>query len=123
MDYNWPEITTETTMEKLQEIHKRIWQYVIENGYKPDTPYTASCAACEYAFKVAEMVFPSDSLRHMCDCCPAIWVGDIETCCYHPLSPYDRWYNARLFDHKKEQKIYAAMVRDVEFKKEEREDV
>lgn len=35
---NWPEITEETPIEEVKRIHQMIWDYVIENGEKPDTP-------------------------------------------------------------------------------------
>lgn len=46
---NAPIITKETPLEMVEEIHHRIWDYVIENGHKPHTPYINDCAACAYA--------------------------------------------------------------------------
>lgn len=44
----WPKITVNTTLDELKEIHKRIWDYVIEYGRKPSTPYFSDCVCCEY---------------------------------------------------------------------------
>lgn len=53
MDTNeWPEITSDTTLDELKEIHERIWNYAIENLRKPSTPYCNDCAFCEYMRKM-----------------------------------------------------------------------
>lgn len=64
----WPEITKDTPLEEIKRIHQQIWQYVVENGKKPATPYLFSCSACEY---VAEFT-DSWELGH-CDICPIAW--------------------------------------------------
>lgn len=48
-NYIWPEITKNTPIEKVKKIHQQIWNYVIEHGKKPKTPYYFDCVACEYA--------------------------------------------------------------------------
>lgn len=44
----WPEITKDTPIEEVMRIHRRIWDYVIEHGEKPVTPYASDCAFCQY---------------------------------------------------------------------------
>lgn len=72
----WPMITKDTTIEELQFIHKKIWDYVIENGLKPMVPYVARCVGCEYARQISHGSF--------CNCfyCPIDWkkVSDFDTC-------------------------------------------
>lgn len=85
-NYNWPEITEDTTMEELQAIHKRIWQYVVENGGKPNTPYHNDCVACEY-----NGLFYFDEQFIRCDHCPIDW-GEDRPCCAGSL--YARWFGS-----------------------------
>lgn len=52
---DWPEITKETAVDEIFEIHRRIWDETIKNFIqtdiveKPGTPYRSNCAFCEYA--------------------------------------------------------------------------
>lgn len=75
---NWPEITKDTTIEELREIHKRIWLYAAEHGEKPETPYIWNCALCEWT-KIVTNYNPDN-----CLVCPAsrktIGLGHVDCC-------------------------------------------
>lgn len=88
-NYIWPEITEDTPIEEVKRIHRDIWNYVIEYGIKPITPYKFNCIACEY----------DAHYKGMCESCPIIWPADIDgdECCYSLSSDsglYDRWGHA-----------------------------
>lgn len=50
---DWPKITDDTPLEEIKRIHQQIWQYVVENGEKPKTPYIQNCVLCEYGYVLA----------------------------------------------------------------------
>ena len=62
----WPKITKDTPMEELKRIHQAIWDYAIEHGEKPETPYRSNCIACEWG----------DMHENHCLSCPIIWPGN-----------------------------------------------
>lgn len=101
-DETWPKITVDTTIEELQYIHKKIWQYAMDNGCKPITPYTGDCAACEYVACVVG-----------CDNCPIDWPDGLTCRCPTDEDLFSRWCNAR---SKNEALILARQIRDVKWK-------
>lgn len=116
---NWPEITKDTSLEEVRRIHRVIWQYVVENGYKPDTPYQHNCALCEYTY-----------IHHLkCTNCPAKWKMDEipygAIYCGQEGSPYYWWATCcrnmflkttghEFIPYTKTQ--LAEMIRDIPFK-------
>lgn len=60
----WPEITVDTTLDELREIHERIWDYAINFFRKPITPYFSNCAFCEYMRQLDSQAMPD------CGRCP-----------------------------------------------------
>lgn len=102
----WPEITVNTTLDELKEIHKRIWNYAIEHGRKPDTPYSCNCACCEYS--LLRFVESGCILRWWCHYCP---LGE-ELCCEGGL--YSKWISATKNDPE-EAKHLATLIRDAPF--------
>lgn len=92
----WPVITKDTPISEIQRIHRMIWDYVIENGEKPKTPYFCDCACCEY-----------DTLRaDDCSTCP---LYDRHACFYL----YIKWN----LDEEARDMI-AKQIRDAPFKEE-----
>lgn len=79
----WPEITVNTTLDELKEIHERIWDYAVEHLRKPDTPYASDCAFCEYMRKM----YPDRRRALLCYECP------INAICKGHL--YKDWFRAR----------------------------
>ena len=51
---DWPLITEETTLKDIREIHKRIWDYVIENGGNviPRTCTIVHCASMPFLIQI-----------------------------------------------------------------------
>lgn len=115
MDYNWPEITTETTMEELQEIHKRIWDFVIDHQTKPRTPYKNNCVACEYDDLVMEEINSFKTFYHPCRYCPIAW-GEFGVC-----TDYESIYRLCLefmeCDRVAAASRLAILIRDLPFRK------
>ena len=114
----WPEITSDTPFDEIRTIHERIWDYVIETGVKPNTPYRSNCALCEYVFK--QEIKNVETCARYCDYCPAIWDQlDKTTCCYDMCSPYSEWFpsNHPFYDAEI-CKQAAIKVRNIPFKKE-----
>ena len=111
---NWPTITKETPIEELQKIHQSIWEYVIQHGIKPITPYESNCVACEYALIVAPK--PARTrYDDICPYCPIKWPND--RICIDPDSIFSKW--VRKFVPKDDEKQYATQIRDVSFKTKE----
>lgn len=108
-ELKWPEITKDTPMEEVKRIHQRIWDYVIEHGKKPDTPYTVDCAACTYI----------TLQREQCNDCPILWPknnrGD-RICCIND-GIYNQWRHAT----GKEKTELARQIRDLPWKFESEE--
>lgn len=116
---DWPEITKDTPLEEVRRIHRAIWQYVVENGEKPDTPYECDCVLCEYT-----------GVRYLtCDGCPAKWQMDKILYkadeCTQKGSPYYWWRKYRwsgyyqFIDHERipyTKTQLAEMIRDIPFK-------
>lgn len=65
----WPIITTETPMEELKEIHRFIWDIVMDKGWKPRTPYLHDCIGCEYCRAYAHKHSKSSCVN----ICPIAW--------------------------------------------------
>lgn len=108
-DYIWPEITSDTPLEVVRDIHRRIWDYVIEHGEKPDTPYKLDCVLCSYSKD--------------CENCPARWslleTDEGDPPCLNYDSPYYDWCTWSLIENDSEiVKEYAIKVRDIPFKEE-----
>lgn len=117
----WPEITEDTPLEEIKRIHQDIWDYVVKYGKKPDTPYIASCVACEYARKQFEyaMLFYEEP-ECECDLCPIFYRHErCNRCC----SLYIQWahLNERGLNSEEEKKI-AEAIRDYPFKFEREEE-
>lgn len=64
----WPEITKDTPPEEIKRIHQQIWQYVVENGKKPETPYMFDCVACAYNYSVL-----CNGMFRICEKCIINW--------------------------------------------------
>lgn len=119
---NWPTITKDTPIDKVFEIHRMIWNDVLELyhatgslyddlGYlnKPSTPYIYNCALCDYVF------WCSPNRRVDCENCPANWGSD-EGC-----QQYDGLYKRLLyFDPKRGETITSLIeaIRDIKPKEE-----
>lgn len=101
----WPEITKETPLEEIKRIHQRIWDYVIEHGEKPKTPYIANCVVCE-----SRHIQNADFI---CMKCPIAWPNNLTCMDYYNL--YCLW--ARQKDREKSVKL-ARQIRDLPFKYE-----
>lgn len=107
----WPEITKDTPLEEVRRIHKRIWQYVVDHGKKPETPYLHGCVLCEY-----DLAFGNGG----CLKCPVIPYSlektnePITSPMLHCLNGlYYLWRNASLRSKKTE---FAVKIRDIPFK-------
>lgn len=112
-EIKWSEITKDTPIEEVKMIHQKIWDYVIEHGDKPKTPYLCCCAACEY----------KNTQGIKCVSCPIIWpenrFGD--HVCHDINGLHTKWANAI-----GERKIeLACQIRDIpwKFEMEEKENV
>lgn len=106
-EMHWPEITKDTPLTEVKRIHQAIWDYVIEHGEKPNTPYRGNCACCEY-----DSLFNDD-----CSACPITPFTEISCC----GGLYKDWCDA---DSDKKAKI-AKLIHDILFesKLEEKQDV
>lgn len=117
---DWPKITKDTPLEEIRRIHKAIWQYVVENRYKPDTPYRNNCVLCEHTLNLNQ---------GLCINCPAKWKTEgipyEADNCYQKGSPYYWWkryiwggfdQNVDLKDISYTETQLAEMVRDIPFK-------
>lgn len=103
----WPKITKETPLEEIKAIHQRIWDYVIEHGKKPDTPYHGDCAACEY-----DNVMSINDIDN-CSKCPIAWPGDVK------CGSIESLYRKRCLEQGLEKEIaLARQIRDTPFKYE-----
>lgn len=99
----WPVITMETSMEELKEIHRFIWDVVIDARYRPQTPYVNNCVGCEYC-RVYGYKYATLSCT---DKCPIVWtVKDIYKICG------DEFYRWSVTHDSHNAKI----VRDIPFK-------
>lgn len=120
----WPKITAETPIEEIQRIHKRIWNYVIEHGEKPETPYAYDCVACTYVKLKRSIDLTTDAAFH-CESCPIDW-GDLGTCGGY-ASVYKLWSklskDARddfSTYYRTDANCIAVVIRDIPFKTNER---
>lgn len=105
---DWPEITKDTPLEEIKRIHQQIWQYVVENGKKPETPYRTNCVLCSYVLLH----------KNSCTDCAVDWGNECASCCTEDTL-YDRWRRARYYCNNKEQrKELAEKIRDIPFKYE-----
>ena len=73
---DWAKITKDTPLEEIKRIHQTIWDYAIENGRKPDTPYVCNCAACEWHCIHTGNRPGNYGIDNLCyDGCPIAWDG------------------------------------------------
>lgn len=117
----WPKIDANTDPKEIQRIHEDIWNYVIENGHKPQTQYIFDCVLCEYAAaRYHEFTSKYSGLTTVshCDFCPAIWdPEDIDlSYCWESWSPYSKWLpnDNPLYDEEQSRKA-AEQIRDIPF--------
>lgn len=111
----WPKITIDTPREELIRIHEQIWNYTIEHGDKPYTPYFGDCAACEFdgIFLLTKpYLFPVGLTSSVCKFCP---LGE-DFCSNDPTGLYRKWLSAKL---PRDKWKAAIEIRDAEFKSEE----
>lgn len=102
-NYIWPEITKDTPIEEVKRIHQRIWDYAIEYGTKPVTPYASFCAACAYIKARLEL----------CKDCPIIWPnGKCFGGRYGDGYLYSEWFNST----DKQKTELARQIRDLPWK-------
>lgn len=108
---NWPKITKDTPLEEVKRIHQKIWDYAIEHGEKPSTPYRNDCAACEYCHVT-------------CKHCPIDWKDDLIGIVLFGCSRlYRAWNGAQHISENEERAIsLAKKIRDIPFKYETREE-
>lgn len=100
---NWPKITKNTPLEEIKRTHQQIWQYVVENGEKPNTPYLHHCVLCEYA-----SIIRGESKKGICNYCPVDVYN--ASCCLNGL--FRKW----AFGTDEIKELYAKAIRDVPFK-------
>lgn len=113
----WPEITKATTLEEVRKIHRRIWQYMVDHGKKPDFSYVNHCVLCEYASVLLDS-FGWHILPECKNICPAIWGLDEYGCtryCDSPGALYGQWINETNLEKKRE---LAEQIRDIPFKED-----
>lgn len=103
--YTWPSITANTTLEETQFIHRIIWDYAIEYGKKPITPYINNCPACEWAW-----IRKPKGRESICSACPIAWPDGKN--CMETSSLYASW---RVATGSADQD-YARTIRNVEWK-------
>lgn len=115
---DWPKISKDTPLTEVKRIHQAIWDYVIEHGKKPDTPYRCDCAGCEYD-SLYEIKFEGCT-HEECERCPIYWPETEETGNKHfcvgvkKFGLFDKWLCA-----KGEEKVEIAhQIRDLPFKYE-----
>lgn len=104
---DWPEITKDTPQTEVKRIHQLIWNYVIEHGKKPFTPYVNDCVLCVYA----QNTIPHrvHYIETLCRFCPASWTENIA--CPYDESLFNRWNKTR-------DPELAKQIRDIPFKYE-----
>lgn len=100
---DWPVITAKTSMEEIKEIHQRIWDYVIENGHKPDTPYPSSCVLCAFDEKYSPKEFPT----RYCYFCPMSGIDPTNGC-------LNRLFDRYFFSEGETRTAYAKQIRDIQ---------
>lgn len=98
----WPKINEYTPVEVVKETHQRIWQYVIDFGEKPITPYLSNCAACNGSESCIE--------------CRIDWPEGKRCDSYDGL--YYSWLFAKRLCKKDEARHFAELIRDVKFKED-----
>ena len=114
---DWPKITKDTPMEELKRIHQTIWDYAIEHGKKPETPYFLDCVACEWC----KLCFGNPH-GQKCSHCPIIWPGNSDhPCCVSPQDDglYDLFCHSSrsyLRSGRDERKVFAKLIRDLPWK-------
>lgn len=106
-DYSeWPTITADMDIGELRLIHKKIWQYVVDNDRKPNVPYFSGCALCQYA-----RILNGNISSGMCKKCPADWsVGGV---CSNHQSLFSMWHYE---SDRVRRREYAEAIRDISFK-------
>lgn len=117
----WPKIDANTDLKEIQKIHKDIWNYVMEVGHKPETPYISDCvlysyAALQYLFQKSESPYRTEVKR--CDFCPAIWGSEknIGIVCWEPGSSYCEWFPDYHLNYNRERsRKVAEEIRDIPF--------
>lgn len=113
--WHWPEITADTPIEEIIRIHRLIWDYAIEYGCKPYTPYEHDCAFCEYGTCIALQKENGSK----CEYCLGSWGNpsypDGSThACERNHGLYRRWLDA----YSKESDELAAQIRDIPIRKD-----
>lgn len=111
-EMHWPKITKDTPLTEVKRIHQAIWDYAIEHGEKPETPYNSNCAACNYAKMLSQFG------DEYCSRCPIVWPR-IPTSvyinrCFSTGGPYSKWRNST----GEEKTELARQIRDLPFKYE-----
>lgn len=111
-EMHWPEITKDTPLTEVKRIHQAIWDYIIEHGEKPDTPYLFNSVACEY-----DCIFNKN--EPVCVHCPIFWEKNWDKKTAHPICRgsngiYTKWYMAS----REEANKLAQQIRDLPFKYE-----
>lgn len=105
---DWPTITKDTPIEKVFEIHRMIWDDVLDRFErtgelrKPNTPYFCDCVFCECRSIVSTK----------CAKCLADWRPMIDGPLYSCMNSYI--YNMYLYhqDHCKRTWLYRQSFRD-----------
>lgn len=114
----WPEITKDTPLTEVKRIHQQIWDYVIEHGEKPNTPYYYDCVGCEVAILFPKLFEnPDTTCLDNIDYsfCPICWPENISNkkmCIRGGL--YTKWF----FTSGQEKANIARQIRDLPFKYE-----
>lgn len=108
-EVKWPEITEDTPIEEVKQIHKKIWSYAIKHGEKPVTQYLNDCAACEYQRR--------QHVLGKCITCPIDWPKG-RTCVYSK-SIYNKWLRANMLITRK---YLANIIRNVPWKFEKEDE-
>lgn len=128
----WPEITKDTPLEEVKRIHQMIWDYVIEHGEKPETPYENNCAFCEYGCSIAkdedDYHYKYDlytiPVYNMCKYCPGDWTHEdipagSDFACERNGGLYGRWSNAYCkIDEEAFVTDLAKQIRDIPIRKD-----
>lgn len=116
-EFRWPRVTADTPLSEIKRIHWLIWDYAINRGEKPCTPYFNDCVLCRYASNKAITIallkgslgISNYSLESRCHFCPVKWPNDDS--CGRSSSLYLRWFETR-------DPELAKKIRDLPFKED-----
>lgn len=116
-EMHWPEITKDTPLTEVKRIHQAIWDYTIEYGEKPNTPYHGNCVGCEYVNLHGRNALGVDEI---CEICPICWpktLGGSRSCIGENRSGlFDIFLDAIKCDL--DYRPIAKQIRDLPFKYE-----